>query len=200
MVSADRQNIPDEDVALVASWRRGNISSFESLVRKYQKKMLNIAFRIMDDYEDACEVTQDAFVSAYKEIDSFRGEASFSTWLTSITMNISRNRYRQTMVKRKNEVSSLDSAGVGTQLQERASSEPTALEQLELSAFHRRLMQCINDLSIEFRETLVLRDLQGYSYREICAILDLREGTVKSRLFRARDMIRDCLKKGQREA
>ncbi len=97
----DRHNIIDEDAALVASWRRGEISSFEALVRKYQKRMLNIAFRITDDYEDACEVTQDAFFAAYKGIDSFRGAARFSTWLTSITLNLSRNRHQQVQAKRR---------------------------------------------------------------------------------------------------
>ena len=196
---ADRQNIPDEDVALVASWRRGEISSFETLVRKYQKRMLNIALRITDSYEDACEVTQDAFVAAHKEIDSFRGEASFSTWLTSITLNMSRNRFRQNRAKSKIEVSPLDRTnadGESTPHLEMPSPEPTALEQLEQSAFHERLLKCIKAISIEFRETIILRDLQDYSYKEICAILDLREGTVKSRLFRARDMVKDCLKRG----
>ena len=198
-MSADRQNISDEDAALVASWRRGEISSFEALVRKYQKRMLNIAFRITDSYEDACEVTQDAFLAAYKGIDSFRGTAGFSTWLTSITLNLSRNRYRQNQAKRRNEVCSLDgplAEGGDAAHPEPPSLEPSALERLEQSAFHERLIQCIKALSIEFREALVLRDLQDYSYREICDILDLREGTVKSRLFRARDMVKDCLKKG----
>src|SRR5512137_1129582 len=112
-MSEDRHNIIDEDAALVAAWRRGEISSFEALVRKYQKRMLNIAFRITDDYEDACEVTQDAFVAAYKGIDSFRGAARFSTWLTSITLNLSRNRHQQTQAKRRNEVSPLDNPGEG---------------------------------------------------------------------------------------
>lgn len=195
----DRHSIPDEDIALVTSWRGGEISSFEFLVRKYQKRMLNIAFRITDDYEDACEVTQDAFVAAYKGIDSFRGAASFSTWLTSITLNLSRNRYQQNMAKRRNEVCSLDDSTVGNDsglVGERSSSAPTALEQLERNSVRERILKCVRMLSVEFRETIVLRDMQDYSYREICEILNIREGTVKSRLFRARDMVKDCLKRG----
>src|SRR5512136_2192484 len=91
----DRQHISDEDAVTVASWRRGEISSFETLVTKYQKRIFNIAFRITGDYEDACEVTQDAFVAAYRGIDSFRGESRFLTWLTSIVLNLSRNRLQQ---------------------------------------------------------------------------------------------------------
>jgi RNA polymerase sigma-70 factor (ECF subfamily) len=198
----DRHNIIDEDAALVASWRRGEISSFEALVRKYQKRMLNIAFRITDDYEDACEVTQDAFVAAYKGIDSFRGAARFSTWLTSITLNLSRNRHQQTQAKRRKEVHSYDGPTGGENsafVPERPAPGPSALEQLERRVVHERLLQCIKALSVEFREAIVLRDLQDYSYGEICAILNIREGTVKSRLFRARDMVKDCLKRGSGE-
>jgi RNA polymerase sigma-70 factor, ECF subfamily len=195
----DRHNIIDEDAALVTAWRRGELSSFEALVRKYQKRMLNIAFRITDDYEDACEVTQDAFVAAYKGIDSFRGAARFSTWLTSITLNLSRNRHQQTEAKRRKEVHSnegLTGGGNSAFTPERPSPGPSALEQLERRVVHERLLQCIKALSIEFREAIVLRDLQDYSYGEICAILNIREGTVKSRLFRARDLVKDCLKRG----
>lgn len=195
----DRHNIIDEDAALVASWRCGEISSFEVLVRKYQKRMLNIAFRITDDYEDACEVTQDAFVAAYKGIDSFRGAARFSTWLTSITLNLSRNRHQQVQAKRRKEVHSYDGPTGGENpafVPERPAPGPSALEQLERRVVHERLLQCIKALSVEFREAIVLRDLQDYSYGEICAILNIREGTVKSRLFRARDMVKDCLKRG----
>jgi len=195
----DRHNIIDEDAALVASWRRGEISSFEALVRKYQKRMLNIAFRITDDYEDACEVTQDAFFAAYKGIDSFRGAARFSTWLTSITLNLSRNRHQQVQAKRRKEVHSYDGPTGGENpafVPERPAPGPSALEQLERRVVHERLLQCIKALSVEFREAIVLRDLQDYSYGEICAILNIREGTIKSRLFRARDMVKDCLKRG----
>jgi len=195
----DQFNIIDEDTPLVASWRRGEISSFEALVRKYQKRMLNIAFRITDDYEDACEVTQDAFVAAYKGIDSFRGSARFSTWLTSITLNLSRNRHQHTQTKRRNEVYSNVGSNEGEYCalaSERPSPGPSALEQLERRVVHERLLQCIKALSVEFREAIVLRDMQDYSYGEICAILNVREGTVKSRLFRARDMVKDCLKRG----
>jgi RNA polymerase sigma-70 factor (ECF subfamily) len=195
----DRHNIIDEDAALVAAWRRGEISSFEALVRKYQKRMLNIAFRITDDYEDACEVTQDAFFAAYKGIDSFRGAARFSTWLTSITLNLSRNRHQQVQAKRRKEVHSYDGPTGGENpafVPERPAPGPSALEQLERRVVHERLLQCIKALSVEFREAIVLRDLQDYSYGEICAILNIREGTIKSRLFRARDMVKDCLKRG----
>jgi RNA polymerase sigma-70 factor (ECF subfamily) len=194
----DRHNISDEDALLVASWRRGELASFEALVGKYQKRMFNIACRITGDYEDACEVAQDAFVAAYRGIEGFRGAARFSTWLTSITINLSRNRLQQMRAKRRNEAYSLDGPAHDEDcgpLHERPSSAPSALEQLEMRALHAKLKECINALSVDFRETIVLRDMQDYSYDEICAILDVREGTMKSRLFRAREMVKECMKR-----
>lgn len=196
-MSGDRKNSLDEDTVLVASWRRGEISSFELLVGKYQKRMFNIAFRITGDYDDACEVTQDAFVAAYRGIAAYRGEACLSTWLTSITLNLSRNRLQELQAKGQNEVYSLDSlvhVEDCSPAHERALPVPSALEQLELHAIHERLKECIKALSVEFRETIVLRDLHNYSFDEICAILKAREGTIKSRLFRAREIVNEYMK------
>ena len=77
----------DEDAGLVSSCKRGDLDAFESLVRKYEKRMLNLSHRIAGNYEDACEIVQDAFVSAYRNIKNFRGQAKFSTWLTALTGN-----------------------------------------------------------------------------------------------------------------
>jgi RNA polymerase sigma-70 factor, ECF subfamily len=194
----DRQTIIDDDAELVASWRRGELASFEALVRRHQKRMLNIAFRITGDYEDACEVVQDAFFAAYRGIDSFRGSSRFSTWLTSITVNHSRNRHRQGRAKNRNEAYSLDCPADGTgsgPAREVPSPDPSALDRVERLDLHEKLQECVKALAAEFREAIVLRDLQDFSYDEICGILQIREGTVKSRLFRAREMVKDCLKR-----
>jgi RNA polymerase sigma-70 factor (ECF subfamily) len=188
----------DEDGALVASWRHGDLSSFETLVKKYQKRMLNIAFRITADYEDACEVVQDAFVAAHRGIESFRGASRFSTWLTSITVNLSRNRLQQAQSKIRKDAFSLDASRKNEDcgpLRELPSTEPSALDRVERLDLHEKLQGCIKALADEFREVIVLRDLQDFSYDEMCAILEVRQGTVKSRLFRAREMVKDCLKR-----
>ena len=197
-MSDDRHTATDEDSALVASWRRGDISSFEALVRKHQKRMLNIALRITGDYEDACEVAQDAFVAAYKGIDSFRGAARFTTWLTSITVNLSRNRLQQIQAKRRNEAYSVDAPHGGDDcapVRDLPCPAPSALDRLERLDLHEKLQTCMKALVAEFREAIVLRDMHDFSYDEMCAILKVRQGTVKSRLFRAREMVKDCLKR-----
>ncbi len=188
----------DEDAVLVTSWRSGEISSFEALVVKYRKRIFNIAFRITGDYEDACEVAQDAFVAAYRGIEAFRGAARFSTWLTSITLNLSRNRLQQGRAKKRNETFPLDGPGEGGDYgpaHDRLSPAPSPLEQLERRTLHEKLKECMGALSVEYREAIVLRDLHDYTYEEICAILEVREGTLKSRLFRAREQVKDCMKR-----
>jgi RNA polymerase sigma-70 factor (ECF subfamily) len=193
-------NVPetrDEDAALVAASRQGDLEAFERLVIKHQKRMLNIAYRLIGDYDDACEVVQDGFVSAYKGIGTFRGEARFSTWLTTITLNLSKNRLKQIRSRTGHEAFSLDDpvqTDEGEMTIDAPSKEPSSLDRLEKRDMQNRVQDCIKSLEQDFREVLILRDMQDFSYDEIGGMLKLREGTVKSRLFRAREMVRDCLK------
>lgn len=189
---------PDNDAALVAAAQRGDLASFEQLVTRHQKRMLNVAFRLTDDYDEACDVVQDAFISAYKSIRSFRGDAKFTTWLTTITVNLSKNRLKQLKSRQGHEAYSLDEpvlTGDGEMRIDPPSKEPDALDRLQKQDVRRHVQDCIKALEPDFREVLVLRDLQDFSYEEIVNILKAREGTVKSRLFRAREMVRDCLKR-----
>jgi len=187
----------DEDGDLVVRSQRGEIDAFESLVIKHQKKMLNLAYRMTGNYDDACDIVQDAFVAAYKGIGGFQRKSRFSTWLSTITMNLARNRLRQVATEQQRHGLSLDVPLLtqdGEVRLELPSSAPTALEQIERHELQRGVQECINALEEEFRAVVVLRDIQGYAYEEISEVLQLAIGTVKSRLFRARAMLRDCLK------
>jgi RNA polymerase sigma-70 factor (ECF subfamily) len=192
------QETLDDDTALVAASQQGDLDAFERLVARHQKRMLNVSFRLINDYDEACEVVQDGFLSAYKHIRAFRREAKFTTWLTSIIVNLSKNRLKQMRSRTGHEAFSLDDPletddsrmSIGF-----ASSAPSALDQLETRDVQIRVQDCIKSLDQDFREVLVLRDMQDFSYEEIGKMLKVREGTVKSRLFRAREMVKDCLKK-----
>ena len=191
---------PAEDVdrVIVARCQGGDVQAFGSLVEKYQKKMLNTAYRMIGDYQEACEVTQESFLSAYRGIKKFRGEAAFATWLTGIVLNQARNRLKQMKTRSRYESVSLDvpvESPEGMITREVASEDCSASEQLEKKDTARMIQDCLNDLDPEFREVVVLREIQGYSYDEIRGILDLPEGTVKSRLFRAREILKGILKK-----
>jgi len=188
----------DDDAKLVSSSKEGDLQAFEGLVIKHQKRMLNIAYRIVGDYDDACEVVQDAFVSAYKNIKTFRGQSKFSTWLTAIIVNLSKNRLKLIKSRQGHEVYSLN-APVRTDDGEMAidppSKEPTILDRMEKRDVQTRVQDCVKALDPDFREVLVLRDLQEFTYEEIGEMLKVRSGTVKSRLFRAREMVKECLKR-----
>jgi len=188
----------DADASLVASALQGDLFAFEALVVKHQKRMLNIAFRIIGDYEDACEVVQDVFVSAHRNLRGFRSEAKFSTWLTAITVNLSRNRLRRVIIRRNREPVSLDApvrTDDGEVMPDPPSREPSVLDRMEKLDEKKKVQDCIQALEPDFREVLVLRDMQDFSYEEIGGMLKVAAGTVKSRLFRARESVKECLKK-----
>ena len=188
----------DEDAALVSLCRKGEIDAFESLVERHQKKMLNIAYRMTGNYEDACEIVQDAFVAAFKSLRQFEGRSRFSTWLYTIVVNHARNHLKKPGTVASRAEYSLDepiNSEEGFIRHEPASPEPSALERLEQKDIQAHVQQCINALDSEFREVLVLRDIQGFAYDEIGSLLKIADGTVKSRLFRARESIKNCLKK-----
>lgn len=190
--------IPDEDATLLASCRKGDLTAFEALVRKHQTRVFTLAYRILGDYEDAGEMVQDAFVAAWRGLGSFRGDASFSTWLTTITVNLARNRLKQVRTRRFREPRSLDDPVhlcEGCVASDPPSDAPSAHERLEREEVRQKVQGCISGLEPGFREVLVLRDIEEFSYGEIGEILSLTAGTVKSRLFRARDAVRDCLKR-----
>jgi RNA polymerase sigma-70 factor, ECF subfamily len=188
----------DDDAGLVARSRQGDLDAFEQLVIKHQKRMLNIAYRLIGDYDEACEVVQDAFVSAHRNVKTFRGDSKFTTWLTAITVNLSKNRLKHLKSRQAHEAYSLDDpveTNDGEMTMDPPSKAPSVLDQLEKRDAQSRVQDCIKMLEPDFREVLVLRDLQDLSYEEIGNMLKLHGGTVKSRLFRAREMVKDCLKR-----
>jgi RNA polymerase sigma-70 factor (ECF subfamily) len=197
-----KQTIMDDDAGRVSSCKRGDLAAFEQLVRKYEKKMFNIAFRMTGSYEDASEIVQDAFVAAYRGMGSFRGQARFSTWLTTITVNLARNRLKQLRGKRMHEGFSLENplpTADGGMTLDPPANDPPVHEILEKRDLQSKVHDCINVLEPDFKEVLVLRDMQDFSYEEISAILRVQTGTVKSRLFRARQAVKDCLKRAMGE-
>lgn len=195
-MSAANTEIADEQ-QLLAACRNGDTGAFEQLVLCYQRGLYNVALRISGNEADAAEIVQETFLAAWRKIKAFRGEARLSTWLTSIAVNQARTRWQQNRQKRSRE-ESLDASAEekqGAPLQI-ASEQPSALELLERSVLRGLLERCIRALDQGFREVLVLRDMREMPYDEMGQVLGLREGTVKSRLFRAREAVRDCVTKG----
>jgi RNA polymerase sigma-70 factor, ECF subfamily len=188
----------DEDLELVRRSQKGELRAFEGLVERHQKKMINLAYRMTGDYEEACDLAQEAFLSAFRAIKTFRGEARFSSWLYGIVLNQTRTRLKQLSARRRFQPLSLDDPphpGGGGEAIDPPSREDSALERMEKREIERKVQECISRLDEEFREPLVLRDILGHSYDEVSALLRIPEGTIKSRLFRARAAMKNCLKR-----
>ncbi len=187
----------DEDDELVSACRKGDVDAFGVLVEKYQRKTFNIVYRMMGDYEETADIVQEAFMSAFRSIRKFRGDAKFSTWLYGICVNHAKNRMKQARSRSRHEGPSLDEpvqTNDGSFVPDPPGNDPPADEQLERKELQAMVQKCIDSLDDEYREVLVLRDIQGFSYDEIRDILNIPDGTVKSRLFRARDALKNGLK------
>ena len=185
-----------DEKALIDAARQGDVGSFNQLVLSYQSMVYNFAYRILGDRHAAADATQDAFISAFKAIGKFRG-GSFKAWLLRIVTNACYDQLRR---KQRQPSTSLDAllvlepAPTQSLTDSRESPEEYTVRQ-ELS----KVIQIgIGSLPPEQRVTLVLADVQGFSYQEIAGVTGVALGTVKSRLSRARNKLRDFLL-GQRE-
>ncbi|WAC08536.1 MAG: sigma-70 family RNA polymerase sigma factor [Thermodesulfobacteriota bacterium] len=198
MMSNKSDHVYDDDVTFISRCQKGDTEAFGVLVERYQKKMFNIAFRMTGDYEAAGEVVQEAFLSAFRAIKTFRGEATFATWLTTIVLNHAKNSLKKTRVISHYEPISLDQAADPhneTPRFDPPADSMSAMERLEKKDIQEVVQEAINSLDTEFREILILKDIQEVSYEEITAILKIPDGTVKSRIFRAREALRERLKR-----
>jgi RNA polymerase sigma-70 factor (ECF subfamily) len=196
-------NEESEDGDLVSAAQAGDQDAFGILVHRHQKAMLNVAYRLLGNYEEACDGVQDAFVAAHRALGGFRGEARFTTWLTAITLNHARNRLASLQARRRHEAYSLDAPRAASQGELRPdppADGPSPLDLLEARTLRHQVEACLGSLPPDFREVMILRDLQDISYLEISSILQVREGTVKSRLARAREGIRACLERARGRA
>ena len=179
-----------DDQRLIREAVAGDTSSFGELVRRYQDRLYNIAFRVVGNPEDAADVVQDAFVSAFQSLASFKGDSEFFTWLYRIAFNtaISQKRKKRPTISmdavREGE-SSYDPADGATDV-----SPGAAMERAEDETV---LAAAIAKLSDEHRAVLVLKDIDGSKYEEIAAALGIPIGTVRSRLHRARLELRQLI-------
>ncbi len=180
-----------EEQALIQAAQRGDMSAFNELVLHYQSQVYNLAYRIMGEPHAAADATQEAFISAYRAIERYRG-GSFKSWLLRIVANACYDELRR---RKRRPTSSLDAlhvvdpAPVGPLVNRPEDPEAYAQRQDLNHALHSGMQT----LPPEQRMALVLSDVQGYSYQEIADITQSSLGTVKSRLSRARAKMRDYL-------
>ena len=175
------------DHELVRRVQQGDRHAFDALVRKYQHKVVQLVSRYVHDLHEAQDVTQEAFLKAYRAIDSFRGDSAFYTWLYRIAINTAKNF----LVAQKRRPPGEDIDAVDAeQFFDSALREHATPERLALTGeIEQVINRAIEELPDDLRTAITLRELEGMSYEEIAESMSCPVGTVRSRIFRARDAI-----------
>ncbi len=187
---------PREDTILIEAFQKGDKVAFDKLVLKHTKRVFNLCFRLLGDYEEANDSAQETFIRVYRALRKFRFEAAFSTWLYRIAVNTCKNKLKSAAYRQKKRTVSWDnpiSSHSPTVLEVQEESQSPAIE-LEKKERMRVIQEAINALPPEHKEVVTLRDIEGLSYEEIAEITGLSLGTVKSRLARARSDLRKRLR------
>lgn len=173
----------ESDNSLVRQAQSGNAQAYETLVERYQDKMLYLAIDLTKNFEDAQDIAQEAFIKAYRKLDQFKGNAKFSTWLYRITVNLAMDQHRKR--KRKQEDSMEDSY---KELPGRDKSDTLitgSKSELAIGRRNARIRKAINDLSEQQRTAVVLKYFHGKTSAEIGEIMECSDATVRTHVFRA---------------
>ncbi|MCA1624505.1 MAG: sigma-70 family RNA polymerase sigma factor [Acidobacteria bacterium] len=180
------QNLTDGE--LIAISIRGREDSFEELVRRYQRPITGYVYRILNNYDASLDVTQEVFIKVYNSLSRYSSDYKFSTWLYRIAHNAAIDYIRRNSVNQQSlETENADGA---YQLQIE-SPHPTPEQERERSEWRNEIETVVKCLPVVYRELILLRHAQDLSYDEIAEVTNLPLGTVKNRLFRAREMMRE---------
>lgn len=181
-------NINDE--ILIEQIKSGNVEAFEQLVTRYEIKVYTIAYRYTGNYNDASDLAQEALIRVYRSIHGFRGDSSFLTWLYRVVTNVCKDELRRRAKEKNVSMDEMEESGKAAGVSpESKTPEETVLHR----EWQEEVQQILNSLSEEHRTVVIMRDIQGYSYEEIAFFLECSLGTVKSRLNRARTILKDRL-------
>lgn len=191
----NREIVPLTDAALVQRVRAGDYSAFETLVQRHEKKIYNLAYRMMGNQEDASDILQEAFLQSFRKLDTFKGESDFSTWIYRIAVNLCLMKKRKEKGRR---VISLDAPVLYQRQKELRTVVPddwskNPLASLENKELKKKLAEAIKELPADYRTVFLLREAQGLSNEEAAKVLKVSVAAVKSRLHRARLFLRDKL-------
>ncbi len=188
-----------EDTRLVEAIRSGDTGAYRELVERYQSRVFAMICGMVRDREEARDITQDTFVKAYRNLDRFRLDSSFYTWLYRIAMNASIDYLRRQKVRKHSEYDDefgkRDDGGAMDPLHQKMDPR----KDFERKRLRARIFEALDELSPEHRQIVVLREIEGLSYAEISDTMGIPEGTVMSRLFYARRKLQGILG-GQLEA
>ncbi len=182
----DENLMPDQDLQLVKRSQEGEGEAFEQLVLKYEKKVYQIAYHMVNDAESAYDLAQEAWLRAYRSINKFKGRSNFSTWLSRIVTNICLTHLRR---ERKREIKFVDAKL--NALRGGAAKDPH--KEAEAKELHRAIVEGLERLPPRQRAVIVLHEIHGFSKREVARILKLSYGGVRANLHHARMKLQEYL-------
>lgn len=182
-----------DDFQLIRSFQAGNETSFEELVRRYQRQVANIIYLTLGDRSEIKDLTQEAFIRVYRSLDRFAFDSSFYSWLYRIVINLCIDELRRRKIKR---TLSLDFLSESRFERERSSFSQRTSADDELLAQEKQsiIREALNALPTDYKTVLILREYNDLSYADIAKILKISQQAVKSRIFRARSELRKLLK------
>lgn len=184
-----------DESGLIRDAKRGDLDSFNRLVLAYEGVAYHVAFRIMGEQQSAEDATQDAFISAYISLKSFRG-GSFRSWLLRIVTNACYDELRKRKRRPASSLDDLTDAGIGFDGEQSSglfTNQQRPEREVEQYELRKAIKRCLDLLPVEYKIVAVLVDVQGFNYQEASDVIQKPLGTVKSRLARARGRLRDCL-------
>lgn len=197
-VQDGREETVDPDLEIVRQAQKGDSRAYEELVLRHQKRAFNVAYRILGDYDEALDITQDAFIKAYHSLPGFRMESRFVRWLLTITVNLCRNRLKYWKRRARNRTRSIDEpveTEDSSMQREVSDPSPSVLDIVGSRQTGEIIKEELLHLDEDHRTVLVLREIEGLSYEEMAELLGVAAGTVKSRLHRGRSELKERLKK-----
>lgn len=176
------------DLELVNRAKKGDSEAFSVLVQRYENKIYNLAYRLVGNHADAGDLAQETFIKLYHSIHTYRGDASFATWLYRVATNVCRDELRRQQRQKKISLDEMiEQPGFALSSDNEQEMPEEVLEKKELQ---EQMQSFLLELSDEHRIVLIMREVQELSYEEIAAALDCSLGTVKSRLNRARQALK----------
>ncbi len=192
-----KNSLQQEDTRLVEAFQANDNKAFDKLVLKYKDMVFNICYRMLGDYEEANDCAQESFVRAFRGLKDFRFKSSFKTWIYRVAVNICKNKITSLAYRYKKRMVSIDKPKEtenGDCVVEIADGSPTPLGEIVKKEREALIQSAIDTLSKTHKEIIILRDVENLSYEEIVKITGYTLGTVKSKLARARQRLREKLK------
>ncbi|MCX5713105.1 MAG: sigma-70 family RNA polymerase sigma factor, partial [Candidatus Omnitrophica bacterium] len=198
MNEAGYSAIKNEDVLLIEAFNKGDQASFDKLVIKYKNKIFNLCFRFLNNYEEADDCAQEAFVKVFRSLSGFKFESSFSTWIYRVAVNTCKNKVLSSEFRQRKKMIRIDSPANDPkdgdrplEIGDEKYSPRKAAQDAERSGF---ISEAIASLPDDQKQVIILRDIEGLSYDEIATVTGFNLGTVKSRISRARQTLCEMLR------